>query len=282
MSAFNLAKLPLPVSIRTVDYEANFTALLEQFKKLTPDYDAYLESDPVIKTFEACAYLLTLKDQERNDQIKAVLIAFAKGADLDNLGALLAETRQENEEDKRFRVRILTALDKVSTAGVARAYEALSLEADTRVSDVKAYDDIAQPAKAFVTIQSNASDNGEADSNLITVVTNYLNHEDRKPLGAQVIVNSVQVLNYTIDAVVKFERSADIETVKKHMLNAINELVAQKHRIGATVALSEIYAKLNIEGVAVVEQLNEPKVNIKAGKHQTPYCTAINIIEAGI
>lgn len=79
MSVFNLANLPLPASISTVDYEANFNALLDKFKVLMPEYDAYLESDPVIKIFEACVYLLTLKDQERNDQIKAVLIAFARG-----------------------------------------------------------------------------------------------------------------------------------------------------------------------------------------------------------
>ena len=282
MSVFNLARLPLPASIKQVDYETNFMALLDKFKTLQPEYDAYLESDPVIKIFEACAYVLTLKDQERNDQIKAILIAFANGADLDNLGALLAEARQENEEDERFRIRILTALDKASTAGAAEAYEALSLEADARVADVKAYDDITQPAKAFVTIQSNMSDNGEADSELIGVVASYLNHEDRKPLGAQVIVGSVAALNYQIDAVVKFDESADIETVKLHMLDAINELVVQKHKINAEIALSEIYARLNIEGVSVVEELNEPKANIKAGKHQAPFCTSINIIEASV
>lgn len=172
------------------------------------------------------------------------------------------------------------ALDKASTAGAAEAYEALSLEADARVADVKAYDDITQPAKAFVTIQSNVSDNGEADSALITAVIGYLNHEDRKPLGAQVIVNSVAALNYQIDAVVKFDQTADIETVKLHMLDAIAELVAQKHKINAEIALSEIYARLNIEGVSVVEQLNEPKANIKAGKHQAPFCTSVNIVEA--
>ncbi|WP_395947684.1 baseplate J/gp47 family protein [Caedibacter taeniospiralis] len=282
MSVFNLARLPLPASIKQVDYETNFMALLDKFKTLQPEYDAYLESDPVIKIFEACAYVLTLKDQERNDQIKAILIAFANGADLDNLGALLAEARQENEEDERFRIRILTALDKASTAGAAEAYEALSVEADARVADVKAYDDITQPAKAFVTIQSNMSDNGEADSELIGVVASYLNHEDRKPLGAQVIVGSVEALNYQIDAVVKFDESADIETLKLHMLDAINELVVQKHKINAEIALSEIYARLNIEGVSVVEELNEPKANIKAGKHQAPFCTSINIIEASV
>ena len=280
MSVFNLANLPLPASISSVDYEANFTALLANFKLRLPEYDAFLESDPVIKILETCAYLLTLKDQARNDQIKAVLIAFAKGNDLDNLGALLAEARQADEEDDRFRIRILTALDKASTAGAAEAYEALSLEADARVADVKAYDDISQPAKAFVTIQSNVSDNGEADSPLITAVTDYLNHEDRKPLGAQVIVNSVQALNYAIVAVVKFDISADIETVKMHMIEAINALVKQKHKINAEIALSEIYARLNIEGVTVVEELNEPKANLKAGKHQAPFCTSITITEA--
>ncbi|TNF65680.1 MAG: hypothetical protein EP298_11095 [Gammaproteobacteria bacterium] len=279
MSVFDLAKLPLPDSIKSVDYDANFNALLDKFKERMPEYDAYLESDPVIKIFEACAYLLTLKDQERNDQIKAILISFAQNKDLDNLGALLAVVRAESEDDERYRIRILTALEKASSAGSAQAYEALSLEADSRVADVKAYDEKDKPAKAFVTIQSNVSDNGEADSELINIVTAYLNHQDRKPLGAEVIVNSVEALNYQIDAMVKFDQSADIETVKMHMTNSINELVSFKHKIGAEIALSEIYARLNMEGVSVVEELNEPKANIKAGQHQAPYCTNINIVE---
>jgi phage-related baseplate assembly protein len=282
MSVFNLAKLPLPESIRAVDYDQNFTGLLNKFKELVPEFDAYLESDPVIKIFEACAYLLTLKDQERNDQIKAVLVSFANHSDLDHLGALLAEKRVEGEDDERYRIRILTALDKASSAGSAEAYEALSLEADSRVADVKAYDNRNLPGKAFVTIQSNDSENGQADENLIKTVTDYLNHPDRKPLGCEVIVSSVEALNYKIDAVIKFEKKAEIETTKSAILDSINELVKHKHKIGAEIALSEIYARLNIEGVAVVKSLNSPIENIKAGAHQAPFCESIKISETDL
>ena len=152
--SFDLSKLPLPKDIATVSYEDNLIALLGAFKQLEPDWTAYLESDPVLNIFRACAYVLTNKDQQRNDQVKSILIAFAQGADLDNLGALLAESRQIGESDSRFRSKILTALFKASSAGVAQSYEALAYEADNRIIDVKAYDN-NQPAKAFVVIQSN-------------------------------------------------------------------------------------------------------------------------------
>jgi phage-related baseplate assembly protein len=277
---FDLSKLPAPTSISTVDYDANFALLLNRFKDLVQDYDAYLESDPLIKIFEACAYVLTLKDQERNDQIKAVLISFSQGNDLDNLGGLLAEGRQEDEDDGRYRHRILTALDKASTAGVAEAYEALALASDSRVEDVKAYDDVDHPAKAFVTIKSSATENGTADNELLGVVSDYLNNEDRKPLGVQVSVNSVDVINYTIDASIKFYPNVDKEIVKSHMLDAVRLLVESKHKIAEEIALSEVYATLNIQGVSVVDELKQPTKNIKSGAHQTPFCTNINIVES--
>lgn len=277
--SFDLSKLPLPDAISTVSYTNNFNLLVAKFKGLEPDWTAYLESDPVVKILEACAYALTVKDQERNDQIKAILIASSQGSDLENLGALFAEERLDNEDDEKYRTRIITALDKVSSAGSAGAYEALALESDNRVVDVVAFDDIDQPAKAFVAIQSSESIDGVASQELIAVVAEYLNHEDRKPLGAKVIVSSIEPIPYTIDAVVRLDENVDKDIVLSTMTNAVAELVESKKKIGSEIAISEIYASLNIEGVAVVEELSSPTNNIKTTDIQVPYCSNIDISE---
>ncbi|TNF69799.1 MAG: hypothetical protein EP298_01510 [Gammaproteobacteria bacterium] len=60
MSKFDLSKLPPPDSIQSVDYDQNYALLLADFKTRLPEYDATVESDPVIKILEACAYGLTL------------------------------------------------------------------------------------------------------------------------------------------------------------------------------------------------------------------------------
>ena len=275
--SFDLSKLPLPDSISKTNFDDNFLALVKRFKELEPDWNAYLESDPIIKIFEACAYVLTNKDQQRNDQVKAILIASSQGNDLDNLGALLAETRFDGEDDERYRTRIITALSKVSSAGSAGAYEALALEADSRVVDVVAYDDINKPAKAFIAIQSNESDMGVASNDLIKVVSEYLNHEDRKPLGVEVIVSSIEPVEYLVNAIVRLDDNVDKNIVLSTMQSAIEMLVDSKKKIGTEIAISEIYASLNIEGVAVVEELSSPAKNIKTTNTQVPYCSNIAI-----
>ena len=232
-----------------------------------------------MKVIETMAYILTVYHQRVIDSVKNVLITYAEGDYLDHLGALLGEFREPEEIDERFKTRILTAFHKASSAGAAPAYEALAFEADSRVKGVKAYDLAAEAAKAYITILSNETETGEASEELIQIVSDYLNHEDRKPLGAQVIVSGVEVLNYSIDAQISYREDADKVTVEENILAAVNKLIQSKHRIGAEIALSEVYASLNIEGVAVVTQLNQPTGNILTGKHQAPFCNSINITE---
>ncbi|MCF6777669.1 baseplate J/gp47 family protein [Thiotrichales bacterium 19X7-9] len=280
MSKFDLSKLPPPDSIQSVDYDQNYALLLADFKTRMPEYDATVESDPVIKILEACAYGLTLYEQRINDSIKSVLVSFSQGADLDNLGALLAVAREEDETDERYRGRILTALEKASSAGSQSAYEALSFESDSRVVDVKAFDDQSQPGKAFVVVQGNEADSGQASDDLLETVSNYLTDPERKPLGCQVIVSSVSPLEYTINAEVVLDPQSDKSVVLKTMQDNIDTLIADRHKIGATVPLSEVYARLNIEGVAYVKELYAPTKTISASDTQTPYCTEVTIIEA--
>ncbi|WP_150467409.1 baseplate J/gp47 family protein [Francisella sp. SYW-9] len=273
--SFDLSKLPLPDAISKVSYDDNLSALLKQFKTLTPDWDVYLASDPVVKIFESCAYLLTLKDQQRNDQIQAVLISSSSGDDLDNLGALFSVARAKDEKDDRYRQRILGALSLLSSAGIAKAYETLALQADSDVEYAVAYDDDKQPAKAFITIQSLSSKDGSASADLVKKVNDYLNSPDRKPLGADVIVSGVDVIDYQIKAEIKIENDADETIVKKTISNNLLSLTNQKKRIGAEIALSEIYASMNIEGVAVVTSLSSPTQNIYTSNQELPYCTSI-------
>ncbi|TNF65738.1 MAG: hypothetical protein EP298_11410 [Gammaproteobacteria bacterium] len=254
MKKFDLSKLPLPESIRSVDYDSNYALMLADFKLRMPEYNALIESDPVIKLIEACAYGLTVYEQRIYDSMKSILISFAEGTDLDNLGALLAISREDNESDTRYRERILTALEKASSAGSQSAYEALAIEADKRVSDVVAFDKIDQAGKAFVVVQSDENVDGVASNDLLSTVTNYLTAPERKPLGCQVIVLSVEPLEYQINAKVVLDEKSDKELVLKTMHENIESLISDRHKISATIPLSEVYARLNIEGVAYVEE----------------------------
>ncbi|MCF6766698.1 baseplate J/gp47 family protein [Thiotrichales bacterium 19S3-7] len=282
MKKFDLSKLPLPESIRSVDYDHNYALMLADFKSRMPEYNALVESDPVIKLIEACAYGLTIYEQRIYDSIKSILISFAEGTDLDNLGALLAVSREQDELDNRYRERILTDLEKASSAGSQSAYEALTIEADKRVSDVVAFDRNDQAGKAFVVVQSDESVDGVASNDLLTTVTNYLTAPERKPLGCQVIVLSVEPLEYQINAKVVLDEKSDKELVLKTMHENIQSLINDRHKIAATIPLSEIHARLNIEGVAYVEELLSPVKSISASNLQTPFCTSVTITEVTV
>jgi len=181
--------------------------------------------------------------------------------------------------DARRSLAAARAISKVSSAGVSSSYQALAMESDSKVIDVICYDDRTKPAKAFVAIQSNESDDGQASKELISKVANYLNNEDRKPLGVQIIVSSITPIKYSINAEVTLEPNVDAKTVLASMNKAIKNLTKAKQKIGSQIALSEVYASLNIEGVAVVESLKSPTQNIKSSKTQVPFCTGINIKE---
>ncbi|HHR6229304.1 TPA: baseplate assembly protein, partial [Providencia alcalifaciens] len=83
----NLSRLPVPDAIVTPDPSRLFEAWLARLRQLDPTFDALVESDPAYKQGEVNAYQLMLAFQRVNDAVRAVFLASAKGADLDQLGA---------------------------------------------------------------------------------------------------------------------------------------------------------------------------------------------------
>ncbi|MCF6764837.1 baseplate J/gp47 family protein [Thiotrichales bacterium 19S3-7] len=277
MKRNDLSKLPLPEVIQNVDYEKNYQLLLNDFKVRLPEYNADIDSDPAVKLLQSCAYGLTIYQMRINDAVKSVLITSAEGSNLDNLGALLAIFREKDEVDERYRLRILTALEKASSAGSRYAYEALAMESDSRVIDVIAYDDPTQPGVAFVLIQSCEYLCGRASTELISGVKHYLSAPERKPLGCQVVVMSIKPVEYSIDAKIILDEDSDEALVLKTIKNTIKSFTKARHRIGQCIPLSEIYARLNIEGVSFVDQLIQPTASIITSNKEAPYCKEIKI-----
>ncbi|MCF6775989.1 baseplate J/gp47 family protein [Thiotrichales bacterium 19X7-9] len=277
MKKIDLSKLPLPAAIQNVDYEDNYNLLLNDFKERLPEYDADLISDPAVKILQSCAYGLTLYQMRVNDAVKSVLISSAKDSDLDNLGALLAVFREKDELDDRFRLRIINALEKASTAGSQCAYEALTMESDARVIDVVAYDDMHKPGVAFILIQSCEYQCGRASEELISKVTSYLSAPERKPLGCKIVVLSVKPYQYSIEAKIVLDKQSNQSLVLKTLKDNIKLFTQTRHRIGQSIPLSEIYARLNIEGVSYVDQLIQPVESINTSNRETPYCREIKI-----
>ncbi|EPC0949798.1 baseplate assembly protein, partial [Enterobacter hormaechei] len=89
----NLSALAVPDAIVVPDAADIFTRWLARLRELDTEFDALVESDPAYKQGEINAYQLTLAFQRVNDAVRAVFLASARGADLDQLGAAFNVSR---------------------------------------------------------------------------------------------------------------------------------------------------------------------------------------------
>lgn len=86
-SAIDLQNVPPPDVIQVLSFEETFAEILQLFLDQNPSFDAPVESDPIYKALEAAAYYAIKKTQEVNNAVRAVLLASAMGADLDQVAA---------------------------------------------------------------------------------------------------------------------------------------------------------------------------------------------------
>ncbi|QNK67759.1 baseplate J/gp47 family protein [Variovorax sp. PAMC26660] len=146
--SMDMSLLPAPTVIEVLDFEVILARRLASFQTRYPDYSLVLESDPAYKLLEEMAYQELLMRQRINDAAKACMLAYAKGTDLDNLGAnyqvprLVVTPANPNavppvaaayEDDERFRERIQLAPEGITTAGPEESYRYHALTASAQV-----------------------------------------------------------------------------------------------------------------------------------------------------
>ena len=145
----DLSALPAPQVIESLDYDAVRAALEADLREAFPDLDDPLpESSPLAKLLETSAYREVTLLARVNDAAKSTMLAYAGGADLDNLAALFAVERKDGEADAALRRRVLLALQGQSTAGPSAGYERIALGAHADVAGAAA----ASPAPGNVTV----------------------------------------------------------------------------------------------------------------------------------
>lgn len=299
MSRFSIdiSKLPFPGIIESLDYEEILAGLKIELAARYPLHD--LESDPIVALLEVVAYYRLIDHARINDAAKAVFIAYATGADLDNLGAFFGVERititpaddtatppvaavMENDPD--FRARILLALEAQSTAGPRGAYLYHALSADSRVLDAA----VIGPGDSFtpapppgqVDIYVLGRD-GSTPLDLLDVVRAALNDEEVRPLCDTVTVSAATLVNYTIDATLTFYKGPDQAVVIAAAQDAVETYVEARFRLGQDVTRSGIFAALHQPGVQNVT-LTSPAADISIAANEVPRATAITLTNGGI
>ncbi len=294
----DLSRLPAPVVVEQIDYESILAERKAYAVSLWPaDQQAEvaatlaLESEPLTKLLQESAYRETLLRQRVNEAALAVLLPFAQGADLEQIGARFNVVRlvitpanpsavppvaAVMEDYESLRERIQMAMEGLSTAGPRNAYIFHARSADGRVADASAIS--PAPAEVVVTVQS-ALGNGTAAPDLLAVVAAYLSDEDRRPVADRLTVQSAQELPYTVEAVLYLNSSGpESEPVRAAAETRLAALVNARRRLGQEVNRSALDAALHIEGVKRVELPGW--ADVVASLTQAPYCTDYSVTVA--
>jgi phage-related baseplate assembly protein len=291
-TAIDLSLLPPPSVVEKLSFETIFSQLLVDLQTRDPSFTALVESDPAFKILEVFAYRELLLRQRINDASRAVMLAYAIGSDLDQIGALFGVVRfiitpadpDANppiplmlESDTEFRRRIQLSLEGFSTAGPEGAYVYWGLSADPDVRDISATS--PTPGNVLVSVLSR-SNGGVATPALLTKVAAVLNSDMIRPLTDLVTVQAITIVNFVVQATIYTYNGPDSSVVLASSQKALNEYLESVMTIGKDVTLSGLYAALHQPGVQRVA-LAQPTANVVISSSQASFCTAKNITFVG-
>jgi len=264
-TAINLSEMAAPDIIETLDYEAIVKDMRDDLVARFPLIEGVidLESEPARKLIEAFAYREMLLRARINDASRAVMIASAKGSDLDHLAALYSVSRTQvedangnlvTEDDARLRRRLQLAPDAFSVAGPRGAYVYHALTQAAWARDASAV--MTKPGRVRVTMLRSGDDPRPATDEREAVRVALIDN-DVRPLTDMVEVLSPAVWDVNIKATLTLYPGPDQNTVKAAAEKALTDWLESNRMLGMNLRRSAIYAKLHAEGVHSVN-LIEP------------------------
>lgn len=289
MSAVDLSALPAPEVVEPLEFEEIYAEELDTFRGfMGNNWTAALESDPVTKLLELGAYRKMGNRARVNDAAKALLLAYARGSDLDQLAAnvnlkrlvIQAEdtstvpiTPEVLEEDDALRERIQLVYEGLTTAGPRNSYILHARNASGLVADATA--ESPSPATVVVTVLGRDGA-GQAPQALLDLVYTYLSDDNIRPVGDRLIVQSAEVLPYQINAILHMVGTgSENESILAECRKRLAAWINPRRRVGAEIARSAIDAQLHIAGVRRVELVGWS--DIFPSQSQAAYCTGFTV-----
>ncbi|MGR3436184.1 MAG: baseplate assembly protein [Shimia sp.] len=282
-ASIDLSRLPPPDVIQVPDFEALLDEMRAAVVAFAPELEdaLALESEPATKVLRVCAYHRMLDRAATNDASRASMLAYAAGADLDNLAALWGVARleirpadpnarppraAEMEADGELRLRVQGSMEALSVAGPRGAYAFHARTASGQVKDVS----VASPAprEVVVTILSHEAD-GAAAPELLAVVRAALSSDHVRPLTDLVEVRSADPVPVSISATVEVLPGPDATLVQAEALRSLGRYLDARHALGRDLPRSGLHAALTVPGVERV-RLHTPSEDVAIAPHQAP------------
>ena len=296
-SPIDLSRLPAPDVVETLDYEQILAARKARLVSLYPEgqqadvaAELALESDPRTKLLQENAYRELILRQRVNDAARAVLLAYATQADLDNIGApfgverLLLDAGDASaippvparyEDDDALRRRIQLAPESYTSCGTFEAYRFHALTV-AGVADAA----VLRPEPGIVRVVLLASSaEGVPTAELLQAARDHLSARDRRSVSDTVELVPASIQRYAIRARLIMYPGPSAAPVLAAATAAAQSYAASVYRLGYDATLSGIYAALHQPGVQRVELL-APLADIVCDDAQAPLLDELSI-EAG-
>ena len=292
-TAVDLSQLAAPDVVETLDYEVILAAMVADLQSRDPAFTALVESDPAFKILEVAAYRETLIRQRVNDGAKAVMLAYAGGADLDQIAAnynverlvldpgdpdAIPPVAPTLESDTALRRRVQLSFEGFSTAGPVGAYVFHALGADPDVLDVSVAS--PTPGDVVVSVLSRQGD-GTASAGLISAVDAVLSSDTVRPLTDNVTVQSATIVTYSVTVVLTVLPGPDGSVVLAQAQAALDAYIAETQRLGRDVTRSGLFAALHQPGVQNVS-LTAPAADIVIDADEASFCSATSVTVGGV
>jgi phage-related baseplate assembly protein len=298
----NVADLPKPEAIETLSFEAIVTRQKAKFQEYwtavraanpalgLPDYNvAILETDPVRIVDEAENYREMLLRARINDSVRAVLPAFARRTDLDQVVARANVQRLPTafddhgnpiawEDDAKLLDRYLAAF-AAPAAGSEDGYIYQAATAWPQRHDIAIYGYEA-PELGFepgdVGVYLLAVNGGTVSDSELASVVRALNPKAARPRTDVVEVRRATVVNWALTAKLIIRRGASPEAVVAARRAAVQAFADARYRIGGLVTVAGAISALWDPNVINVE-VTAPVVDVPSAKDKAPFLTAINL-----
>lgn len=248
------SNLPKPAILEELDYATIRDQLIADvtaaFQEIGVSYNVgLLESDPVVIQAEVYANREHRLRQRVNEAIRAYMVPFSAGTDLDMLGAFYGVSRLVGETDNGMRVRVIEAIVGRSTGGPVAWYRYHALSASPRVKDVSVY---GTPKSSVVNVSVLATDNnGIPDHALLETVRSALADDSVRVVSDEINVLSAVFQTVNIQATVHLLDGAPY-SVFSGLAAGLQQAWALRQAMGVDLTHSWIVAQLMQPGVQKV------------------------------
>lgn len=305
----DLSRLPPPGIIEQLDFEAMLAArmsdLAARFAAGGVTYDVgALETDPAKILQETDCYRELIVRGRINDAVRAVLLASAKGTDLEQIAGEYHVSRQlitaatpttpaVYQSDDVLRRNAQLAWEGLSTAGPDGAYYFHSLNAHPQVRDVGVFGPndgltvagvftpFVDPGQVLISVLGTEGDGTPSDQ-VVAAVTAELNRREVRPLTDQVIVQKASIVDYAVDATIYVLPGADSSLILTQAQTRVAAYVERQRRVGAAIERFGLAAALFVpdaNGVPLVDSIliTSPAADVVPDPRAAAYCTSQSV-----